>query len=67
MESKVSPQGVTLVPIVIGLMANTKNDSKNHPIVEEKELRIDTSSSAIEDIKITPDRQENHTVANLTV
>ena len=64
MEPKISPQGVTLVPIVIGLMANTKYDSENHPTVEEKELRIDTSSSATEEIKRTFDPQENHTVAN---
>ena len=64
MDSKVSPQGVTLVPIVIGLMANTKDDSENHSTVEEKELRIDTSSSTTEEIKSTFDPQENHTVAN---
>ena len=55
MESKVSPQGVTLVPIVIGLMANTKDDSENHSTTEEKELRIDTTSYAIEEIKNTSD------------
>ena len=67
MDSKVSPQGVTLVPTVIGLMANTKADSENHSTTEEKELRIDTSISAIEEIKSTYDRQENHTVKNLMV
>ena len=67
MESKVSPQGVTLVPIVIGLMADTKHDSENHPTVKEKELRIHTSISAIEEIKSTYDRQENHIVKNLMV
>ena len=67
MESKVSPQGVTLVPIVIGLMADTKHDSENHPTVKEKELRIRTSIFAIEEIKRTYDRQENHIVKNLMV
>ena len=65
MESKVSPQGVTLVPTVIGLMADTKADSNNHSTTEEKELRIDTSNSATEEIKSTYDQQENHTVENL--
>ena len=65
--SKVSPQGVTLVPIVIGLMADTKHDSENHPTIKEKDLRIHTSISAIEDIKSTYDRQENHTIKNLMV
>ena len=64
MDLKVSPQGVTLVPIVIGLMANTKDDSENHSTAEEKELRIDNNSSTIEEIKSTSDPQENHTVAN---
>ena len=57
MDSKVSPQGVTLVPTVIGLMVDTKADSENHSTAEEKELRIDTSSSAIEEIKSTSDPQ----------
>ena len=64
MDSKVSPQGLTLVPTVIGLMDNTKADSENHSTAEEKELRIDTSSSATHEIKRTSDPQENHTVAN---
>ena len=36
MDSKVSPQGVTLVPTVIGLMADTKTDSEDHLIAKEK-------------------------------
>ena len=64
MDLKVIPQGVTLVPTVIGLMADTKSDSKNHSTSEEKELRIDTIISALEEIKSTSDPQENHTVAN---
>ena len=67
MDLKVSPQGVTLAPIVIGLMDDTKVDSENHLTIEEKELRIDTSSSATKEIKSTYDRQENHIVANLMV
>ena len=67
MESKVIPQGVTLVPIVIGLMADTKHDSENHPTVKEKELRVHTSISTIEEIKRTSDPQENCIVANLMV
>ena len=55
MDSKVSPQGVTLVPTVIGFMADTKAYSENHSTAEEKELRIDTSSFATEDIKSTSD------------
>ena len=67
MDSKVSPQGVRLVPTVIGLMADTKADSKNHSTAEEKELRIDTGNSATKEIKSTSDPQENHTVTNLMV
>ena len=64
MDLKVSPQGVTLVPTVIGLMANTKYDSEDHSTTKEKELRIDTSIFAIEEIKSASDPQENHIVAN---
>ena len=64
MDLKVIPQGVTLVPTAVGLMADTKPDSENHSISQEKELRIDTSSSAIDEIKSTSYPQENHTVAN---
>ena len=45
-------------------MVDTKADSKNHSTAEEKELRIDTDSSATKEIKSTSDPQENHTVAN---
>ena len=48
-------------------MADTKHDSKNHPTVKEKELRIHTRIFAIEEIKSTYDQQENHTVKNLMV
>ena len=64
MDSKVNPQGATLIPTMIGLMANTKANSENHSTAEEKELRIDTSSFSTDDIKSTFDPQENHTVAN---
>lgn len=66
-ESKLSPQGVTLVPAVIGLMAvspDIKADLENPVTAEEKELRMDTSISASEDVKSTYDPQENLTVAN---
>lgn len=66
MELKVSPRGVTLVPAVIGLMAaspDIKADSENPATAKEKELRMDTSSSASEEIKSTCDPQENLTVA----
>ena len=64
MDLKVSPQGVTLVPTMIGLMADTKADSENNSTTKEKKLKIDTTSSATEEIKSTSDPQENHTVAN---
>lgn len=66
-ESKLSPQGVTLVPAVIGLMAvspDIKADLENPVTAEEKEVKMDTSISASEDVKSTCDPQENLTVAN---
>ena len=52
---------------MIGLMADTKADSENHSTAKEKELRIETDSSATKEIKSTSDQQENHTVTNLIV
>lgn len=66
-ESKLSPQGGTLVPAVIGLMAaspDIKADLENPVTAEEIELRLDTSVSASEEVKSTCDPQENLTVAN---